>query len=53
MATTVASTTSAITDVAKSMLGTIKKAIVKGFVKIQEGQIRRARRMIENKTYPF
>lgn len=46
-------TTSAIADAAKSVLTTLKTWAIKAFVKIQEGQIRRARRIIENKIYPF
>jgi len=34
-------------------LSSVKEFLLRVLTKIQEGQIRRARRMIENKTYLF
>jgi hypothetical protein len=40
-------------EIITTKLSSVKKFLLRILTKIQEGQIRRARRMIENKTYPF
>lgn len=40
-------------DIIKTASTSVKNFLLRVLTKIQEGQVKRAKRMIENRTYPF